>query len=390
MARKQTSSGKASSLSQASVPSAKHLESREAIAAVDDILAGVGLTHGTRASRSGSWSGGERKPVGRKKTEAERAAKRPKQKPLILQAPLLQHDGLLHGFSTRQGGFSRVFRPGLPVGFGDLNLGYTKQDNPELVRKNRAAFLKALGAGAMQRFGLLQQKHTPVVRILNRMDDAAPDFLEPATLRGDALVTNVPGVLLTVQAADCTPVLLFDPVQRAIAAIHAGWRGTLARIVERTVGSMRLRYGTRPADLLAVIGPSVGPDSYAVGEEVRHDFESQFAYAPQLFREVYESDPIRDKYPLLFLTARAPGHSPIGPQLHLDLWQANRLQLRDAGLPDEHIHVMGDDTAADTGRFFSYRAEEGFTGRMMAAIGLTAQPAKGDEAKRRSRSAGSR
>ena len=86
---------------------------------------------------------------------------------------------------------------------------------------------------------------------------------------------------------------------------------------------------------------------------------------------MYDSDPIREKYPLLFLTARAPGHSPIGPQLHLNLWEANRRQLLDAGVPDANITVAGEDTAADTGRFFSHRAEDGFTGRMMSAIGLT-------------------
>lgn len=390
MARKHRISEGTPPLKQPGNTGASDLESPEAIEAVDDILAGVGLSHGTRASRHGSWAGGERKPVGRKRAEAERATAAPKQEPLVLRSPLLQQDGLLHGFSTRQGGFSRAFRPGLPAGYGDLNLGYTKQDDPDFVRHNRAAFIKALGGEDMQRFGLLQQRHTPVLRTLNHLEDGASDFLEPATMRGDALMTDVPDLLLTVQTADCTPILLFDPVRRAIAAIHAGWRGTLARIAERTVGAMRLRYGTDPGDLLAAIGPSVGPESYAVGEEVRHEFESQFAYAPELFQEVYESDPVRDKYPLLFLTARAPGHSPIGPQLHLNLWEANRRQLVDAGVKNEHIHVLAEDTAADTGHFFSYRAEHGFTGRMMAAIGLTDQPANGESSKRRKRSAGSR
>lgn len=364
-----TSLANPSRIRQADAP-ANALESPEAIAAVDDILAGVGLSHGTRASRRDSWAGGERRLVGRKQKEAERAGARPKQKPLVLRSSLLQNEAVLHGFSTRQGGVSRVYRPGLPAGYGDLNLGFTKQDDAEHVRQNRTAFLRALGAKSMQAFGLLQQRHTPVLRTLNRIDESTSSFLEPAQMRGDALMTDVRGLLLTVQAADCTPVLLFDPVRRAVAAIHAGWRGTLARIVERTVGSMQVRYGTRPADVLAAIGPSVGPESYTVGEEVRHEFDSQFAYAPELFHEVYESDPIRDKYPLLFLTARAPGHSPIGPQLHLDLWEANRRQLLDAGLLAENIQVLGEDTAADTGRFFSYRAEQGFTGRMMAAIGL--------------------
>lgn len=338
---------------------------------VDDILAGVGLTHGTRSTRRNTWTEGERRPVGRKKADAEKAAAAPKQQPLVLRAPLFSEQaGLVHGFSTRQGGYSRVFRPGLPEGYGDLNLGFTKQDDPELVRENRKAFLKALGPATPTHFALLRQRHTPILRTVNDLSEVTRDFLQPATQQGDALMTNLPGVLLTVQAADCVPVLLLDPVRRAVAAIHAGWRGTLARIVERTVGSMRLRYGTHPTDVIAAVGPSVGPASYSVGEEVKHEFESQFAYAPELFSEVYESDPIRDKYPLLFLTARAPGHSPIGPQLHLDLWEANRRQLLDAGVAPEHIHVAEEDTAADTGKFFSYRAEQGFTGRMMAAIGL--------------------
>lgn len=348
------------------------LESPEAIGVVDDILSGIGLTHGTRASRRNSWSDGQRRPVGRKKEDAERAARRPEQQPDILRAPLLAgQSGLLHGFSTRQGGHSRVFRPGLPEGLGDLNLGFTRQDDPEVVRQNRTTFLRALDDIPLSSFALLQQRHTPVLRTVRNREETATSFLEPATQRGDALMTNLPGVLLAVQTADCLPVLLFDPVQRAVAAIHAGWRGTLGRIVERTVGSMRLEYGSRPADLLAAIGPGIGPASYAVGEEVRHEFESQFAYSPELFQDVYESDPIREKYPLLFLTARAPGHSPIGPQLHLNLWEANRRQLLDAGVSADHIHLQEADTAADTGRFFSHRAEDGFTGRMMAAIALT-------------------
>ena len=134
---------------------------------------------------------------------------------------------------------------------------------------------------------------------------------------------------------------------------------------------MKLLYGTDPADVIAAIGPSIGPATYAVSEELQYDFSSQFAYADALFHDVYDSDPIREKYPLLFMTARAPGHSPIGPQLHLDLWEANRRQLLDAGIPAANITVVEEDTAADTGRFFSYRAEDGFTGRMMSAIGLS-------------------
>ena len=129
----------------------------------------------------------------------------------------------------------------------------------------------------------------------------------PAVLKGDGLMTGEPGVLLGIQTADCIPVLVADRKNRAVAAFHAGWRGTLARIVENGVGRMRLEFGSKPEHLIASIGPGIGQCCYAVGEEVRQQFESQFTYAPELFREVYDSDPVREKYPMLFLTARAPG-----------------------------------------------------------------------------------
>jgi len=349
----------------------KDLESPEALAVVDDILAGVGLTHGSRSTRAHTWAAGERVPVGKKKASAANAAASPRQQPKVLTAPGLHAAaGLVHGFSTRTGGVSRIYLPDLPEGLGDLNLGYTPHDEAANVATNRTRFLEALGAADFHHFALLRQKHTPILRLIRNPEEASTDFIQPGKLQGDALMTGCTGVLLTIQTADCIPVLLFDPVRRVIAAFHAGWRGTLARIVERGVGSMRLLYGSDPADILAAIGPGIGPESYAVGEEIRHDFESQFPYAPSLFRDVYDTDPVREKYPLLFLTARAPGHSPIGPQLHLDLWEANRRQLLDAGLPESNIDMLAEDTAADPGRFFSYRASDGFTGRMMSVIGL--------------------
>ncbi len=346
------------------------IDSPEAIAAVDDILSGVGLSHGTRATRHNTWSEGERRPS-KKKQAAPSPVEAPASDPEPLHsAKLVAQPGLIHAFSTRGGGVSRVFRAGSPKGMGDLNLGFTRQDDAEAVRENRRRFLNSIGGEKFGGFALLQQRHTPIVRILRTLDETQNNFLQPAQMRGDGLLTDVPGILLTIQTADCIPVLLFDPVHRAIGALHAGWRGTLARIVERAVGSMRLLYGSDPKTIVAAIGPGVGPESYAVGEDLRHEFESQFAYAPALFHDVYDSDPIREKYPLLFLTARAPGHSPIGPQLHLDLWAANRQQLLDAGLSAENIDTLALDTAMNTESFFSYRAENGFTGRMMAAIGL--------------------
>jgi copper oxidase (laccase) domain-containing protein len=133
---------------------------------------------------------------------------------------------------------------------------------------------------------------------------------------------------------------------------------------------MRLAFGSRPEDLIAAIGPGIGACCYAVGEEVLSNFESQFTYSQELFREVYDSDPVRTKYPMLFLTQRAPGHSPIGPSLHLDLTEANRRQLLAAGLKPSAIHLVGGCTSCQPELFFSHRASQGHAGRMLGTIGI--------------------
>ena len=125
------------------------------------------------------------------------------------------------------------------------------------------------------------------------------------------MITSTPGLLLAIQTADCLPVILVDPEHHAVGVFHAGWRGTVQRIVEKGVGEMHRRFGTRARELRAAVGPGIQGCCYEVGEEVRTRFESQFAYADKLFREVKESDPVREKYPLLFLTARAPGHGEL-------------------------------------------------------------------------------
>jgi YfiH family protein len=214
-----------------------------------------------------------------------------------------------------------------------------------------------------------------MVRLVERGAGSLSTAEGKAVLRGDGLMTRERRLLLGVQTADCVPVLVADTRTRAVAAFHAGWRGTLARIVERGVGTMQREFGSRPKDLVAAIGPAIGACCFAVGEEVRFEFGSQFGYAPELFSEVYDSDPVRQKYPMLFLTARAPGHSNLGPQIHLDLWEANRRQLLDAGVKAKAISVVGECTACarlknGRRRYFSHRAEHGFTGRMLSVIGV--------------------
>ncbi len=270
---------------------------------------------------------------------------------------------LLRGFSTRTGGVTTAYRPAQRS--GELNLGFTASDTRENVLENRRRFLEALGAPASMKLVTLKQIHSSSVRRVGRRDVAAS---EPC--RGDGLMTSEPGILLAIQTADCIPVLIADVKKKVVAAFHAGWRGTVNRIVENGVGKMRVAFRSRPEDLIAAIGPGIGVCCYAVGEEVRSEFASQFSYAQDLFHEVSDSDPIREKYPMLFLTQRPPGHSNIGPSLHLDLMEANRRQLLDAGLRAEAITVIGDCTRCQNNRYFSYRGEQGFTGRMLSVIGI--------------------
>jgi hypothetical protein len=165
-------------------------------------------------------------------------------------------------------------------------------------------------------------------------------------------------------------VLVADRKRHAVAAFHAGWRGTVKRIVESGIGRMRMEFGSRPEDLLAAIGPGVGACCYAVGEEVISEFDSQFTYASELFREVYDAEAVRTKYPMMFLNQRAPGHALPGPRVHLDLTEANRRQLLAAGLKPSAIHVTGGCTSCHGDLFFSHRASQGHSGRLMSVIGI--------------------
>jgi polyphenol oxidase len=274
-------------------------------------------------------------------------------------------DWLIHGFSTRTGGNTTVYR----AAERDLNLGFTNSDDPEIVAQNRGLFVTESCAGK-KILGLvtLRQIHSTLIHKVSSRD--VLEHKTVAVLKGDGLMTGEPGVLLGIQTADCIPVLVADRKKRAVAAFHAGWRGTVARIVENGVGRMRVEFNSRPEDLIASIGPGIGQCCYAVGEEVREQFESQFSYAAKLFREVSDSDPVKEKYPMLFLTARAPGHAAPNSSMHLDLVEANRRQLLAAGLKKGAISLASACTGCNTGQFFSHRAEHGFTGRMMSVAGI--------------------
>jgi polyphenol oxidase len=271
----------------------------------------------------------------------------------ILQVPAFAKiPWLVHGFSTRPGGLSNL--DGQKV----LNLGFTDWDIRKIVLENRRRFQSAVGADSFT-LATLKQFHSDVVHPLN----AAPDSACP----GDASATNQPGLLLAVQTADCVPILLVDPKKRAIAAVHAGWRGTLRRIVLKTVGKMQMHFATRPSDLIAAIGPAIGGCCYEVGTEIAVNFKSQFPNAADWFDELRTGD---EPNPLQWLNMRPPGHQPPLKNVLLDLKKANRAQLIDAGLCPQNISTSHFCTACRRDLFFSYRKEGARTGRLMAVIGI--------------------
>lgn len=255
---------------------------------------------------------------------------------------------LWHGFSTRTGGVSHVYLddPEGDVG-GDLNLGFTDLDDREAVRENRRRFVEALTGGREAPLSLVRQVHSNRSISITATDGC---LAQPGTVEADGLLSNEPGKLIGVLTADCIPVLVADPEHRAVGAFHAGWRGTVERIVELGVARMREMYGTDPGQAVAAIGPGIGSCCYTVGEEVRQRFGERFQYADELFT-MREGDAGR-------------------PEMRLDLTEANRRQLLDAGLKAESVAAVGGCTSCQPGRFFSHRASGGRTGRMMAAIGV--------------------
>ncbi len=345
--------------SRAHAPAPQPLDPED-VSKIDQLLAGVGLTHGRRAIHRDSPRYRRQTPTELQETPATQLETERAGDVEVLVSKRWLSDGVPHAFSTRLGGVSTVYaqQPGAP---GEMNLGFTDSDERPHVEENRRRLLAAAHAQGRS-LVTLRQIHSGLTRRVTKKENGT-------TFRADGLMTDDPAVMIGIQTADCVPILVRDKRTNAVAGFHAGWRGTLKRIVEGGIGKMRLEFGSRPEDLEAAIGPAIGQCCYAVGDEVATEFHSQFAYAPALFTEIYDSDPVKEKYPLLFLTARAPGHSNIGPSLHLDLIEANRRQLLDAGLSEAAIRVGYRCTQCESRTFYSYRAEHGFCGRMMAVIG---------------------
>jgi hypothetical protein len=274
---------------------------------------------------------------------------------------------IVHAFTTRPGGAtltdSRVkSKSSRNSSEKVLNLGFTDWDTRENVLENRARLLSALGVKNLQ-LVTLKQIHSDIVHVL----DSTP----AEVLQGDSAITAIPGLLLAAQTADCIPILLTDPKIRVVAAIHSGWRGTLRRIAAKTVGRMQMVFGTRPADVIAAIGPGIGRCCYEVGVEVVREFAAQFPQAADWFTGPYDQlSTGEEPNPFLWLSMSPPGHEPPPPTTQLDLIAANRAILQEAGVPSRNITASDLCTSCRTDVFFSHRREAGRTGRQLAVIGI--------------------
>lgn len=215
----------------------------------------------------------------------------------------------------------------------------------------------------VEAFSTMRDAELPyaVVQPHQTHDCVVAEVTDPATTREqlegvDALMTDIPGLAIGVRTADCIPILLFDPVHKAVAAVHSGWRGTVQRIGSHAIECMAQRYGTRAQDLKAVIGPGIGPDSFQVGEEV----VQAFAQAGFPMQEILSDHGPRQPLP----------NDLMNGGLHIDLWRANSWILEQAGIAPHSIQVAGICTYRRNDLFFSARHEGRFCGRIINVIKL--------------------
>lgn len=250
--------------------------------------------------------------------------------------PLLSETNLVeHGFTTRLGGVSKG-------PYASMNLGLSRKDDPAAVRENYRRAALALHRQP-QDIVLSYQTHTSNIRKVTEDDRGKGFSMERDYKDVDGLMTDVPGMLLVTLHADCTPLFFLDPVHPAIGLAHAGWRGTAGRIGAKMVTKMQEAYGTDPSDLLVVIGPSICGDCYEVGEDVAEIFRNTFGETACKEQEILREGGLqgqKDKY-------------------RLNMWAANVLQLKEAGVKPAHLCVSGICTCENSDIFFSHRAVHG-------------------------------
>lgn len=244
----------------------------------------------------------------------------------------------IQGFTTRHEGVSRP-------PYNSLNLGTNTDDSPHNVEGNRSLLTRTFGI-SQEQLVTVRQNHGSDLLVIDAPNDDLSHFLG---IEADGIITNQPGIMIGVTVADCVPILLYDPAKRVIAAVHAGWQGTAAAIVTRAVQGMQSLFGSAPAGIKAAIGPCINPCCYQVDQPVKDGFKGQ----PDLWQAVSEPDD----------TGR----------WRLDLALANRMQLEDAGLSSAHIQTAGNCVCCQKDLFFSYRRDDGETGRQIGFIMLKEQ-----------------
>ncbi|MCI8585499.1 MAG: peptidoglycan editing factor PgeF [Lachnospiraceae bacterium] len=245
-----------------------------------------------------------------------------------------------HGFSTRMGGVSKGH-------LAELNLSFTRGDDPERVRENFTRIGNAMGfdTGSLV---FSQQTHTTNVRVATE-EDRGSGFTKPLRYTDvDGLITNVPGLMLATFYADCVPLFFVDPVHRAVGLSHSGWKGTVGRMGKATVDRMTEIFGTRPEEVLAAVGPSICQDCYEVSEDVASAFRKEF----------------RDQADERLLYQKENG------RYQLNLWRANEIVLLEAGVRPEHLAITNVCTCCNPELMFSHRASQGRRGNLGAFLGL--------------------
>lgn len=258
----------------------------------------------------------------------------------FLTFPIFENHPIIHGFSTRLGGVSQ----------GDcasMNFSFTRDDRLEDVKENHRLFAGAMGYGVEQ-LVLTDQVHSTNIRRVGRADTGEVFDSVRSIRETDGLVTDEPGVVLMTFFADCVPLIFYDPVRHAVGNAHSGWRGTAQRMGQKMVERMKEEFGSKPEHLLAVVGPSICQSCYEVSEEVIREFQKTFDQ--RYHDEIYYKKP--------------DGH------YQLNLWQANKKILEEAGLKPEHICVSGVCTNCHPEVLFSHRFTKGRRGNLAAVIGL--------------------
>jgi purine-nucleoside/S-methyl-5'-thioadenosine phosphorylase / adenosine deaminase len=286
---------------------------------------------------------------------------------------------LVHAFGTRMGG---ALGP-KPAGKNSATNAPTRHPGD---RQQLRRFFQALDSGRSP-LASLRQTHSAIVYRVSPGSNGAPLQYQlagntvpgashlPRTLAGDALIADQSGILLGIRVADCVPILMVDRERHAVAAVHAGWRGALQRIVEKAAGEMGRMFGSRPENLVAAVGPSIRKCCYEVGEEVADAFCGAFP-APETFFHKVAATPeelrMALRYQTLFTLQAPPGHRTENSfsKVHLDLAAVVCHQLERAGVPDSQIYVADYCTACRTDLFYSYRKEGSLAGRMVAVIGM--------------------